>query len=152
MRPDSHSLRQLLTPVVGALGYELVGVEFHPHAGNSLLRVYIDREAGIGVDDCQRVSHQVSGMLDVENPIAGHYTLEVSSPGLDRPLFEAAHFVRFAGQWVRIQLRTPLAGGRRHLSGRLLGLRGDQVVLECEGQEQLLPLAEIARARLIPEF
>lgn len=152
MRPDLHSLQQLLAPVVEALGYELVGVEFHPHTGNSLLRVYIDREGGIGVDDCQRVSHQVSGVLDVEDPITGHYTLEVSSPGLDRPLFEAGHFVRFAGRLVRIQLRTPLASGRRNLSGRLLGLRDDQVVLDCEGQEQWLPRAEIAKARLIPEF
>ena len=152
MRQDLQTLRQLLAAVVEAMGYELVGVEFHAHRDNSLLRVYIDSESGIGLDDCQRVSHQVSGVLDVENLIAGRYTLEVSSPGLDRPLFEAGHFSRFAGSEVRLQLREPL-DGRRKLVGRLLGMRDDEVVIvDSEGREWRAPLERIEKARLVPEL
>ena len=151
MRQDSHTLREILEPVVTAMGYELIGVEFHPHRGSALLRLYIDKEGGVDVDDCQQVSHQVSGVLDVEDPIPGHYRLEVSSPGLDRPLFEARDFIRFAGHPVRVQLTLPL-NGRRKFSGRLVGVRADQVVLEHEGQELAIPLAAIEKARLIPEF
>ncbi|MCB1794222.1 MAG: ribosome maturation factor RimP, partial [Candidatus Competibacteraceae bacterium] len=97
MRQDFQMLRRIVAATVEAMGYELVGVEFHPRPGNALLRVYIDGENGITLDDCQQVSHQLSGVLDVEDPIAGPYTLEISSPGLDRPLFEAKHFARFAG-------------------------------------------------------
>ena len=151
MRQDSHTLREILEPVVTAMGYELIGVEFHPHRGSALLRLYIDKEGGVNVDDCQQVSHQVSGVLDVEDPIPGHYRLEVSSPGLDRPLFEARDFVRFAGHPVRVQLTLPL-NGRKKFTGRLVGVRADQVVLEHEGQELAIPLTAIEKARLIPEF
>ena len=151
MRQDSHTLREILEPVVTAMGYELIGVEFHPHRSSALLRLYIDKEGGVNVDDCQQVSHQVSGMLDVEDPIPGHYRLEVSSPGLDRPLFEACDFSRFAGYPVRVQLTLPL-NGRRKFTGRLVGMRADQVVLEHEGQELAIPLTAIEKARLIPEF
>jgi len=152
MRQDLKTLRRMLTAVVEAMGYELVGVEFHPHRDNALLRVYIDGENGIGLDDCQRVSHQLSGVLEVEDPIAGRYTLEVSSPGLDRSLFEAAHFNRFAGSEVRVQLRE-LLDGRRKLVGRLLGMRDDDVVIvDSEGREWRVPLDRIERARLVPEL
>jgi ribosome maturation factor RimP len=152
MRQDLPTLRRTLAAVVETMGYELVGVEFHASHANALLRIYIDRESGITLDDCQRVSHQVSGMLDVEDPIAGRYTLEVSSPGLDRPLFEAEHFIRFAGSEVRIQLRT-LLEGRRKLLGRLRGMEGDVVVLvDGEGREWRVPLEQIEKARLAPEF
>ncbi len=151
MRQDSHTLREILEPVVTAMGYELIGVEFHPHRGSALLRLYIDKEGGVNVDDCQQVSHQVSGVLDVEDPIPGHYRLEVSSPGLDRPLFQAHDFSRFAGHPVRVQLTLPL-NGRKKFTGRLVGVRADQVVLEHEGQELAIPLTAIEKARLIPEF
>lgn len=151
MRQDSHTLREILEPVVSAMGYELIGVEFHPHRGSALLRLYIDKEGGVNVDDCQQVSHQVSGVLDVEDPIPGHYRLEVSSPGLDRPLFVARDFIRFAGHPVRVQLTLPL-NGRRKFTGRLVGVRADQVVLEHEGQELAIPLTAIEKARLIPEL
>lgn len=147
--PDK--LRQILEVTVEPLGYELVGVEFHPHGNNALLRVFIDKQSGISLDDCQRVSHQISGVLDVEDPIPGHYTLEVSSPGLDRPLFEAKHFIRFAGRKVRIHLATPLSGRKRFI-GLLRGMRADNVVLESEGEEVLVPLDQIEKARLVPEF
>ena len=151
MRQDVYKLREILAPVVAAMGYELVGVELHPRPGNTLLRVYIDKAGGISVDDCQQVSHQVSGVLDVEDPLPGRYTLEVSSPGLDRPLFEAQHFARFAGHRVRVHLAMPLHG-RKTLTGRLVGMRGDSVVLEHNGQEVSVLLAGIEKARLIPEF
>ena len=104
MRQDLKTLRRMLAAVVEAMGYELVGVEFHPGHENALLRIYIDSENGIGLDDCQRVSHQVNGVLDVEDPITGRYTLEVSSPGLDRPLFEATLLAAAieAGRTVRV--------------------------------------------------
>lgn len=141
-------LMQLLQPAVELLGFELVGVEYHPGA-TALLRVYIDHPEGITVDDCATVSHQVSGVLDVEDPIADAYTLEVSSPGVDRPLFRAADYQRFAGERVRVQLAT-LVAGRRRVRGVLLGVDGDDVLV-LEGEERhRLPLAAIERATLDP--
>ncbi len=152
MRQDLQKLRRVLAAVVETMGYELVGVEFHARHDNSLLRIYIDGENGIALDDCQRVSHQLGGVLDVEDPIAGRYTLEISSPGLDRPLFEPRHFVRFAGSEVRIQLRE-LLDGRRKLVGRLLGMHDDDVaIIDSEGREWRVPLERIEKARLVPEL
>ena len=94
----------LLEPPVGALGYELVDVEFASAGSGGLLRLYIDAPAGITVDDCERVSHRVSEILDVADPIPGAYTLEVSSPGLDRILRTRGHFERFRGSRIRVQL------------------------------------------------
>lgn len=141
------SLTALLEPVVEGLGYELVGVEYHPSGRQGLLRVYIDRAEGVGVDDCARVSHQVSGVLDVEDPLPGEYLLEISSPGLDRPVFKPADFQRFAGERVRLRLRG-LVDGRRKYRGRLIGLRGETVLIEEAGAEVAVPLAEIDRANL----
>jgi ribosome maturation factor RimP len=152
MRQNLPALRQTLATVVESMGYELVGVEYHPNPANALLRIYIDCENGVNLDDCQRVSHQVGGVLDVEDPIAERYTLEVSSPGLDRPLFEAEHFIRFAGSEVRLELDA-LLEGRRKLSGRLRGMDGDRVLLvDGGGREWRVPLARIAKARLAPEL
>ena len=151
MHKDPYNLRQLLGTVITAMGYELVGVEFSPNRSNALLRVYIDKHSGINLDDCERVSHQISGLLDVEDPIPFHYTLEVSSPGLDRPLFERKHFVAFAGHEVRIQLAMPINGKKRWV-GTLKGLRDQDVVLESEGTEVLVPLDRIEKARLIPDI
>jgi ribosome maturation factor RimP len=144
-------LQELIAPVVAALGYELVGVEHVPQGRRSVLRLYIDGDDGITVDDCERVSRQVSALLDVEDPIAGEYLLEVSSPGLDRPLFTAEHFQRFAGHPVRLRLTIPMEG-RRHFSGTLQGLRDDHVVLLVDGVEVELPLAKIDKANLVPEL
>ena len=150
MHKDPYNLRQLLETVITAMGYELVGIEFSPNRANALLRVYIDKQSGINVDDCERVSHQISGLLDVEDPIPFRYTLEVSSPGLDRPLFEARHFIAFTGHDVRIQLAMPINGKRKWI-GKLKGLRDQDVVLESEGIEVLVPLDRIEKARLIPD-
>lgn len=152
MHQDPFNLRDLLEPAVTALGCELVGIEYHPSGRHSLLRVYIDRPEGVTVDDCSAVSYQVSGLLDVEDPIPGHYTLEVSSPGLDRPLFQARDFERFAGQQVKIRTRFPVAG-QRNFRGLLQGMQGQQVVIdEQDGRRVELPLDQIEQARLVPDL
>ncbi len=150
MPRESAELRALLEPAVTALGFELVGVEFI-RAKQGVLRVYIDSEQGITVDDCKAVSHQVSGILDVEDPIRGQYTLEVSSPGLDRPLYQMKDFERFAGHEIAMQL-TAAVNGRRKFQGTLMGLRDDQVVLQMGEEELVVALDEIDRARLVPDF
>jgi ribosome maturation factor RimP len=151
MPRESAELRELLEPAVTALGYELVGVEF-THGKTGVLRVYIDHPEGIGVDDCEKVSHQVSGILDVEDPIRGHYALEVSSPGLDRPLYRARDFERFAGSEVDLRLLAPL-DGRRRFKGVLGGLRDGQVVVRMNDDEELVvALEEIDQARLVPDY
>jgi len=144
-------LQRLLEPVVKMLGYELVGIEYFPTGHHYILRVYIDKEAGVTLDDCEIVSHQVSALLDVEDPIRGQYTLEVSSPGLDRPLFTAEHFRRFSGKQVKLRLSTPL-NGRRNYTGRLQGLDDGKVMLEVDGARVDLPLEDIEKARLVPEI
>jgi ribosome maturation factor RimP len=152
MQKAPGGLVELVERTVTPMGYEVVGVEL---AGSGergrVLRVYIDQEEGITLDDCAAVSHQLSGVLDVEDPIREHYRLEVSSPGLDRPLFTPAQFERFAGHEVRIRLAR-LIDRRRKLSGVLRGVRGDAVLVEVEGAELAIPLADIESARLVPEF
>ena len=150
MPRESAELRKLLEPAVSALGFELVGVEF-VSGRRGLLRLYIDSEDGVTIDDCQAVSHQVSGLLDVEDPIQGQYSLEVSSPGLDRPLFRAADFERFAGHEVSLRLVAPVEG-RRKFRGVLLGLRDGRVVVQVEEQELVVALEEIDAARLVPDY
>lgn len=142
-------LHDLIEPVVTGLGYELVGVEFDGR--QRVLRVYIDSAQGVTLDDCSRVSYQVGAVLDVEDPVPGRYQLEISSPGLDRPLFELAHFDRFKGEMARLQL-TRLVDGRRKLKARLLGVEDGCVVLQ-EGEATFrVPFDAIEKARLAPEF
>ena len=140
-------LTTLLQPVVEGMGYELVGVEYLPGGGQAVLRVFIDQPDGIEVDDCARVSHQVSGVLDVENPIKGEYVLEVSSPGIDRPIFKPGDYERFAGEMVRIRLRGMVNGRRKHY-GRLLGLQDDRILIDEEGEQVAVPLLEVDRAHV----
>lgn len=140
-------LISLLEGPIEALGYELVEVEFPPH----LLRIYIDREGGVTVDDCEVVSRQVSAVLDVEDPIPGHYTLEVSSPGLDRPLRKAADYARFAGERAKVELLLPIEG-RKRFTGTLKGCEAGEVSIEVDGVLHRLPLDGISKARLVSEF
>lgn len=146
---SSEQLMQLLRPAVEMLGYELVGIEYFPAGNRHTLRIYIDKEGGITVDDCECVSRQVSSVLDVEDPIKGQYTLEVSSPGLDRPLFTAAHFARFSGSRVKLRTFAPL-NGRRNFQGVLHGIQDGRVNLEVDGEQVLLPLEDIEKARIVP--
>jgi ribosome maturation factor RimP len=150
MPRESVELRKLIEPAVTALGFELVGVEYL-QGKTGLLRVYIDHPDGIGVDDCQSVSYQVSGILDVEDPIRGQYTLEVSSPGLDRPLYRAQDFERFAGNDVDVRLLAPV-NGRRKFKGVLDGLRDGQVVIRMNDEELVVAVDEIDQARLVPDY
>jgi len=150
MPRESDELRKLLEPAVTALGYELVGVEYF-QARQGVLRIYIDSEDGVGVADCQKVSHQVSGILDVEDPIRGQYALEVSSPGLDRPLFQARDFERFCGHEATLRLVAPVEG-RRKFRGVLAGLRDGQVVVQMGEEELVVGLDEIDQARLVPDY
>jgi len=142
-------LTRLVEPVVEGLGYELVGLEFDSRG--RILRVYIDRAGGISLDDCTRVSHQLSGLLDVEDPIPGEYQLEISSPGMDRPLFTLEHFQRFVGSRARLQLLR-MVDGRRRFKGRLTAVDGAVVVVQEDGTDYRIPLEAIEKARLIPEF
>jgi len=148
---EQTKLMQLIEPVTKGLGFELWGCEYVPRRRQSLLRVYIDRRDGITLDDCGRVSHQLSGVLDVEDPIGGAYILEVSSPGLDRQLFKAEHFRRYCGHRVRIRLKW-LIEGRRKFDARLRDVEGKQVrVVELE-KAYVIPLAAIEQARLVPDM
>ena len=141
---------ELLEPVILALGYEMLGIEHLTRGHESLLRIYIDNEAGIKLDDCERVSRQVSGLLDVHDLIKGTYTLEVSSPGFDRPLFTLEHFRHFIGHPVRIQLHE-MTDGRRKLAGRITAVHGDSVEINVEGSDYPVLAGNIDKARLVPE-
>lgn len=142
-------LVDMLKPVVEGLGYEWVGIEFDGH--QRVLRIYIDTPDGIKVDDCSRVSYQISGVLDVEDPMPSRYQLEVSSPGMDRPLFALEHFERFKGQMARLQLTRAL-DGRRRFKARLLGVDDQDVLLQDEQVSLRIPFDLIDKARLSPEF
>ncbi len=144
-------LQELLEPVVTGLGYELYGLEYLGQGKYSVLRIYIDQESGITVDDCSKVSHQVSGVLDVEDPISGQYTLEVSSPGMDRPLLKAEHYGRYTGQQVKVKLDKPINGQSR-FSGVLRGLKDGSVVVEVDGELIEFTVDMVNKARLVPEF
>lgn len=148
---SSARLTQLLQPLVEDLGYEFVGLEHSSNPKNPVLVIYIDRPGGIAVEDCERVSREVAAVLDVEDPIPGHYDLEVSSPGLDRPLFTLAQFERFSGDVAQVSLFAPL-DGRRKFKGEILGVQDGKVRLDQDGTEVELDMGNIAKARLVPDY
>lgn len=171
----------IIRPVVAGLGYECWGIALLSQGRHSLLRVYIEklgadapvvadvaptqsevaaddeaagfseRESGIGIEDCERVSRQLSAVLDVEDPIAGDYTLEVSSPGMDRPLYTLSQYQRFAGNQIALTLRMAFEG-RRKFTGLLKGVEGDEVVIQVEQEELLFPIESIEKANVVPQF
>ena len=143
-------LIRMLEPSIEAMDFDLVDIEFGQAGRGGILRLYIDGAHGITVDDCARVSHAVSEMLEVEDPIPGHYTLEVSSPGFDRVLRKRSHFERFVGSRVFVELKLPL-NDRRRFAGMLRELSGDSIVVEVDGQNYTLPLDRIQKAKLKPE-
>ncbi len=144
-----QQLQQMLEPTVESLGFSLWGIEYLPHGRRSLLRIYIDGEQGVRIDDCASVSQQISALLDVENPIVGGYTLEVSSPGVDPLLFRPEQYQHYLNQSVEMRLREPL-DGRRNFTGTLKGIVGEDVAIEIDEQEYLLPLGSVDRARVRP--
>jgi len=147
--PLREKLIALTEPLLGQLGYELVDLEYAPGRAHAQLRIFIDRAAGVGLDDCETVSREVSALLDVEDPVPTGYTLEVSSPGLDRILRTPAHFQRFVGERVRVELLNPRSGRRRY-TGRLAALNAAGIELEVDGANVTVSFAEIGRARLAP--
>jgi ribosome maturation factor RimP len=151
MRGGAASLRVLLEPAIEAMGFELVDTEFSGSGRQAVLRIYIDNPKGVTVDDCAQVSRQVSAILDVEDPIPGQYMLEVSSPGLDRPLVKREDFRRFAGELVKIRMSVAVLG-RRNFTGHLAGIEGDTVILEMDKESFDLPFGNIEKARLVPQF
>lgn len=147
--PLREKLIALTEPLLEQLGYELVDLEYAPGRAHAVLRVFIDRPEGVGLDDCERASHELSALLDVEDPVPVGYTLEVSSPGLDRVLRTPAHFQRFVGERVWLELRIARAGRRRY-TGRLEALTSEGIELNVDGATVRVPFTEIGRARLAP--
>ncbi|MEH6473503.1 MAG: ribosome maturation factor RimP [Halopseudomonas sp.] len=151
MATKSERLDALIAPVVTGLGYQLWGVEYASQGRHTTLRIFIDAEAGITVDDCASVSRQVGGVFDVEEPIAGEYTLEVSSPGMDRPLFTLEQYIQFIGHQIQVRLRSPYEG-RRRFNGLLKGVEEEDVVIVVDQHEYLLPIDSIDKANVVPRF
>lgn len=148
MRTD---LQDLLEPGAAALGYEVLDVEMTGGPGQGVLRVYIDGPNGISVDDCAAASGQFSAILDVEDPIPGQYTLEVSSPGLDRPLTRVRHFQAVVGREVRVKTDAAVAG-RRRFRGPLQGVDDEGLDVLVDGETYRIPLSVVAKARLVPDY
>ena len=146
-------LTELLKPSVEGLGYELVGIEHLPMGKHTVLRIYIDSAEGITVDDCSRVSHQVSGVLEVEEPIKSAYTLEVSSPGIDRPLFNFEQFKQFVGSKVKLKLYHAIEG-KRKLVGQIDSVDGENINISTDDSDTLfqLQMDDIDKANIIADF
>lgn len=144
-------LNSLVEPVVSGMGFQLWGIEYIRSGKFSTLRIYIDHEDGINVDHCADVSRQVSAVMDVEDPISTNYTLEVSSPGLDRPLFTEEQYLQSVGEWVEIKLRYAFEG-RKNFKGVINGVEEGDVVVQIDGEEFLLPIESIDKGRIIPNF
>ena len=144
-------LWDLFEPVVNGMGYELIEIEYQPNPKYGVLRLFIDKESGIQVEDCSAVSRQISAVIDVEDPVSGKFNLEISSPGMDRPLRRAEDFQQFSGEVVKI--KTSMAfEGQRNFKGILKGLEEDLVIVECDDKEVRLPITAIDKARLVPDF
>lgn len=162
----ADQIAALLAPTVASLGVELLGIDYLPSPGGALVRLYIDLPAdaiaaagvgdeglppSVGIEHCEAVSREVAAQLDVEDPISGNYTLEVSSPGIDRPLFTAAQFARFIGESVKVTLRIP-QDGRRRLQARIEAVEGDVIVLNLDGKPVEVKHSNIDKARLVPDW
>ena len=152
MSGKATEIIELLSPTVVALGLELLGVEFAPTGNSAMLRLYIDAPGRlVAIEDCEAVSREVSAVLDVEDPITSAYTLEVSSPGIDRPLFTAEQFGRFVGEQAKLTLRMAQDGRRRFIA-RIIGVEGDDVLLKHEAGDMRVPHDNIEKARLVPDL
>nr|WP_210418677.1 ribosome maturation factor RimP [Aliikangiella coralliicola] len=151
MMAKVDQLTEMLRPSAEALGYEFLGIEYISQGKHSVLRIYIDHENGINVDDCASVSHQASGILEVEDPISSQYTLEVSSPGLERPLFTLAHFSQFVGRVVNLRCHVGV-DGRRKFKGKLLEVDKEQLTVSVDNQNYILDFSDVDKANLVAEF
>jgi ribosome maturation factor RimP len=176
MSSVQNKLTALITPVVESLGCELWGLEYLTQGRQATLRVYIEKvatektdaekapvdgvaeaagdakkDSGIGLHDCEKVSRQISSVLDVEDPIASHYTLEVSSPGMDRPLFLLSHYESSVGEKVSVKLSRKFEE-RKNFTGVIVGVENDEVILRVDEEEYVLPVELIDKANIIPTF
>ncbi len=160
MTDKANEITALLAPTVQSLGLELLGAEYLPSPGGAVLRLYIDIPAGgapdgearmVGIEDCEAVSREVSAQMDVADPISGNYTLEVSSPGVDRPLFTPGQFARFVGEDAKVALKLP-QDGRRRLQGRIVAVEGGNIGFEVDGQPFTVAFDNIDKARLVPDW
>ncbi|GAB2720315.1 ribosome maturation factor RimP [Halomonas garicola] len=151
MATKHAALHALIEPVVAAMGFELWGIDYLSQGKHSRLLIYIEGENGVSVDDCADISRQISAVLDVEDPIAEAYRLEVSSPGMDRPLYTLDHFRRFQGHQVALKLRSAF-DGQRKFRGLLAGIEGDEVLLQMDGEEYCFPIESIDKANIVPRF
>jgi len=151
MRQDQTHLWELFEPVVEGLGYDLIEIEHYPNPKHGVLRLYIDKEDGINVDDCSSVSRQISALIDVEDPVRGKFNLEVSSPGSDRPLRKLKDFQRFIGSLVSLKTAVPM-DGQRNFKGRLLEATEEVAVIETDTEEISIPMRAIDKARIVPEY
>lgn len=157
MTDKANEIALLLTPTVHSLGLELLGVEYLPTPGGAMLRLYIDvpvdaaNDRMVGIEDCEAVSREVSAQMDVADPISSHYTLEVSSPGIERPLFTPAQFGRFIGQTAKVTLKLP-QDGRRRLQGAIVRVDDNNIVFDVDGSAFAAAADNIEKARLVPDW
>lgn len=151
MKQPPSQLTEIIKPIVEGLGYECVGIDYNPHPRHGLLRVYIDSPNGILVEDCSKVSHQISGALDVEDPIPGNYDLEISSPGADRPLFNLQQFEQFLGSIVSVHLYRSI-DARKKITGTINAVMENMITLGEENKVYQVPFEAISKARLVPDY
>ncbi|WP_183422788.1 ribosome maturation factor RimP [Luteibacter sp. Sphag1AF] len=149
---DTQALAKRFSEILVDTGVEVLGLEYGPSDGQNTLRVYLDAEGReVTVEDCEAASRELSAMLDVEDPIPGNYVLEVSSPGIDRPLFTAEQFARVSGQVVKVLLKAPMEG-RRRLKGNVIEVAGEKIVLEGEAGRFEFDHADVESARVVPDW
>ncbi|MBE8718810.1 ribosome maturation factor RimP [Cellvibrio polysaccharolyticus] len=151
MASKQEQLQALIAPVAESLGCELWGLEYLTQGKYTTLRLFIDGPDGVSLEDCEKVSRQVSSVMDVEDPIEGEYTLEVSSPGMDRPLYNANQYARYVGEQINVRLRLA-RDGRRKFKGTIMAVDGDDVRLAVDGKEYVLAVDAIDKANIIPRF
>lgn len=151
MSSIQQKLIDLLDPVAESLGCELWGIDYSSQGRHAMLRIYIDKVGGVSLEDCEKISRQSSSVLDVEDPIKSEYTLEVSSPGMDRPLYKLPHYEQSIGERIQVRLRLPF-DGRRRFTGLLKSVENEEIVLEVDNEEYVLPIESIDRANVTPQF
>jgi ribosome maturation factor RimP len=146
-----EALSQIIEPAVEALDFELWGVEYVTQDKRNILRVFIDHSDGVTIDSCAKVSHQISGVLDVEDPIVENYHLEVSSPGLDRPLFNINHFITSIGKRVKVRSGVPVLG-RRNFTGKIESVVEEVITIEVDGELYEVHFNDVDKANIVPQF
>jgi ribosome maturation factor RimP len=149
----TQQLEELLEPIVSSMNYEFVGLEYTAQGRHSILRVYIDTEKGVGVDDCADVSRQLSAVLDVEDPITNEYSLEISSPGLNRPLFKLYQYEQFIGEVVKFKtIRPQLDNGQRKFKGTIIAIKNNNIIFEIDDEPLSIEFVDIDKANIVAKF